>query len=56
MVVRGLSAVKLFIEAVTAGNTVRVTQNVAHTLNSIHFICLIIVQEEIEGALNDCDN
>ena len=56
VVVRGLSSVTLFIEAVTAGKTVRVTQNVHHTLNSIHFICLTIVHEDTVGALNDCDN
>ena len=56
MVVRALSADTLFMEAITAGNTVRVTQNVAHTLNSIHFIFLMMVQEETVGALNDRDN
>ena len=56
MVVRAESAVTLWIDATTEGKTVRVTQNVHHTLNNIHFICLRMEKEETEGARNDCDN
>ena len=56
MVVSAESAVTLWIDATTEGKTVRVTQNVHHTLNNIHFICLRMEKEETEGARNDCDN
>lgn len=56
MVVRGESAEREVIRAVTVGNTVRVTAKVHHTLNNMVQILLMMLHPDTVGAIRDWDN